>query len=75
MYYVYQNWRARGLRARIHKGKCRFCNDGMGQGQGFDPKNAQWHGPFETEEIAKMKADSLGSGYDIKSCTCCRERT
>lgn len=31
MFYVYQNWRARGLRARMHKGYCKLCNDGLAE--------------------------------------------
>ena len=30
MFYIYENWVTHGLSARIHKGECRFCNEGIG---------------------------------------------
>jgi hypothetical protein len=29
-YFVYENWRARGHKAIIHKGNCPFCKNGDG---------------------------------------------
>jgi len=71
MFYVYQNWHARNLRARIHKGSCGFCNDGKGRGTEIDPTRAKWHGPFESECEARAVTNSFEPGYDTQNCKCC----
>ena len=60
-YYIYENWRARGHRAMIHQGACHCCNDGTGVRGGYDPQNAEWHGPFPTLEAARAHQRRLNA--------------
>lgn len=75
MYYVYQNWQARGLRARIHEGSCKHCNDGKGRGKEIDPAHGKWHGPLESEEAARNVALAFGPRYDVQNCGCCSKKS
>ena len=71
MFYVYQNWQARGLRARIHKSVCNHCNNGKGRGRKINPMHAKWYGPLESEEEARKVANSFVPKYDVQCCACC----
>ena len=51
-YYVYENWRAEGHKARIHFSNCPSCNDGVGVHPDASDENGQWLGPFETFQDA-----------------------
>jgi hypothetical protein len=42
-FYVYENWQAGPRKAVIHRGDCRFCNEGNGRAGGYDPAHARWH--------------------------------
>lgn len=53
MFWVYENWRARGHGAKIHRAECGFCNNGRGITTGTRPDNGKWHGSFETFEKAR----------------------
>lgn len=52
-YFIYENWQAGPHKAVIHVGECRFCNNGQGRAGGYDPKHAEWHGPYSTLEQAR----------------------
>jgi hypothetical protein len=57
-FYIYENWQAGPHKAVIHRGDCRYCNQGRGRAGEYDPLHAQWHGPFET--LAEAEAASAG---------------
>ena len=69
-YWVYENWRAQGHKAVVHRATCRHCNNGRGQNGGTDPSNGRWHGPFASAALAEAKAQMTG-GY-TRSCGFCR---
>ena len=56
MFYVYENWRARGHKAVIHRGSCGFCNHGKGLTTGTRPEHGRWLGPFTTLSAAQAAA-------------------
>jgi hypothetical protein len=58
-FHVYENWRARGHKAVIHRDSCGHCNNGHGTSGGTDPKNGQWHGPFPTLQQAQAFSSAL----------------
>jgi len=68
-FYIYENWRADGLKARIHAGGCGHCNYGKGQKKEKSGENGEWHGPFADIETAEENAKMLGD-YSISYCKC-----
>lgn len=71
-FFVYENWRARGHRMRIHKGSCKFCRNGLGiSGGKFNPLNGKWHGEFSTLKEARARANSLLEGPQAETCGVC----
>ena len=56
IYYIYENWRAKGHRAMIHRFDCHYCNDGQGFAGGTRSDNGKWHGPFKTLVLAESFA-------------------
>lgn len=68
-YWVYENWRAHGHRATVHRGACGHCNDGSGQGGGTRADNGQWLGPFNTADEAAAAARATG-GADRRCGSC-----
>jgi DksA/TraR C4-type zinc finger protein len=68
-FWVYENWRARGHRVRVHASQCRFCNGGRGLSTGTRPDNGLWHGPFDALERATAFANSLDTAS--LECSCC----
>lgn len=60
-YFVYENWRANGHVATIHRGECPFCNFGKGTHPGSSAVNGQWHGAFETVADAAELAEQTGA--------------
>lgn len=42
-YFVYENWRAHGHKAKIHTATCRFCNNGKGIQVNASDDNGTWH--------------------------------
>lgn len=71
-YYVYENWRAAGHRARIHFSSCSFCRNGKGIHPGSSSRNGRWLGPFDTFEAASSAAYQTGG--DVRVCEYCRPR-
>jgi len=70
-YYVYENWRARGHKAIVHKGNCAFCIDVTGLSRpGTRPDRGTWHGPYDTKVEADNVASSLGAEF-VSSHLCC----
>lgn len=59
MFWIYENWHAGPHKAVIHRGDCGCCNDGAGRGGGYDPRHAQWHGPFDTLAVAEGASAAL----------------
>lgn len=69
MFWVYENWRARGHKAVLHRGQCLFCNDGRGlSGQGTSPDNGRWLGPFENIDQASQAAHNTGAAVTRHRC-------
>jgi len=68
MYWVYENWRARGHKAVIHLDECGFCNNGRGVTTGTRPDNGRWKGPFPSPETARHVAERTGG--NVKICRC-----
>ena len=71
-YYIYENWQAGPHKTVIHIGSCGFCKDGKGRAGGYDPKHAQWHGPFPTLEFARIVSQKLDGILIHKECHCVR---
>ena len=69
MYYVYENWRARGHRVVIHQASCGFCNNGKGISTGTRPDNGKWHGPLSLLDEAVGVGRGLSS--DFHYCQVC----
>lgn len=72
-YFVYENWRARGHKAIVHRGTCHFCNDGRGVTTGTRSDNGRWHGPYSTAEQAFDRASATGGR--VGTCRCVPTRT
>jgi len=68
MFYVYENWRARGYKAKIHRGYCSFCNNGRGLTTGTRSDNGRWLGPFNAVEEAEVAAQQTGGM--VSHCRC-----
>ena len=68
-YWVYENWRAHGHRATVHRGDCGHCNHGSGVHAGSGTHNGSWHGPFSTAD----EAAALGrrQGAAVRACASC----
>ncbi len=69
-YYIYENWRAGPHKAVIHNGSCGHCNNGSGRAGGYDPKNAEWHGPYETLALVRSAQKGL-SVKVLEECGVC----
>ncbi len=67
-YWVYENWRARGHKAVVHKAVCGFCNSGHGLAGGTARENGRWIGPFKSRREAMTAANSTGGYVIIHSC-------
>ena len=68
MFYIYENWRARGHKAVIHRGNCDSCNDGTGVTTGTRPDNGRWLGPFHNEPDAEAAAQATGGRLIRHNC-------
>lgn len=68
MFYIYENWRARGHKAVIHRGTCKFCNNGAGLFTGTNPENGKWIGPFNEIIEAHLVAQRTGGRVSIHNC-------
>jgi len=71
-YYVYENWQAEGHKAKIHFANCSFCKNGKGIHPNAGEDNGQWHGPFDTFQVAVNAANSTGGR--ISKCKFCNPK-
>ena len=71
-YYVYENHLHK--QATIHIGSCGHCNEGRGKRGGFDPKRAEWHGPFDDLQSARDRQKTM-SVKKKTECRSCIDRT
>ena len=71
MFWIYENWQAGPHKAVIHRGECGHCNQGNGVRGGYDPSHGQWHGPFETIEIAQNFSEGLPNVWIRRNCGHC----
>jgi hypothetical protein len=72
-WWVYESWKVRPTRARVHYGKCPFCNNGKGFGKRHtrvSVSGARWHGPFPDSVEAMDFARGLGRA-DTHICALC----
>jgi hypothetical protein len=67
-FFIYENWRAHGRRATVHRGECSYCNDGRGVRGGTRPNNGKWHGPFDNFNAA----DNTARRGERRLCGSCR---
>jgi hypothetical protein len=70
MFYVYENWQAGLRKAVIHDGSCGHCNGGRGRAGGYDPRHADWHGPYDDLEAARQASNALRDVIENKECRC-----
>lgn len=68
-YYVYENWRAHGHQATLHRGECGSCNHGQGKQLSASTANGRWHGPYKTRVDAEAAA--RGTGGLVRACGHC----
>jgi hypothetical protein len=68
-FWVYENTRADGHKARIHSGACGHCNHGLGQRGGTRPDNGKWHGPASS--LAKARGIAQQTGGVVSYCKAC----
>lgn len=66
-YYVYEDGALN--RTRIHKGRCRHCNEGKGTHVTRAPSK-RWYGPYNTLAEAQMFAKSLNK-KSTRNCRIC----
>lgn len=59
-YWLYENWRAHGHRATVHRREGGHCNDGPGQSGGTWTDNGRWLGPHGTADEAAARIRRCG---------------
>ncbi len=70
-FWVYQNWRAGGRKAIIHRDDCGHCNGGNGlSGGSYNRANGKWDGPFETIDAARGFSNGLKNVVYRKEHSC-----
>jgi hypothetical protein len=68
-YYVYENWRAHGHTARVHRSDCGMCKEGRGIHNAAGQENGCWHGPFSSLEDAVHAGRTRGA--EVTYCRIC----
>jgi hypothetical protein len=76
-FWVYENLRAhgpqnaQGPQSRVHKGECRYCNNGTGfSGAETSADSDTWHGPFMSRREANDTARALpGPIHHCRMCS------
>jgi len=68
MIWAYENWRAHGHRATIHRADCGSCNAGVGVHGGGETANGKWLGPFRTVDEARS---AVSKSAMIRECARC----
>lgn len=69
-YWVYENWRDRPKKAKVHFARCSHCNHGKGKAGGTSPENGRWVGSFDNFEDAMAHAMQT-SFPDTDPCKIC----
>lgn len=69
-FWAYENWRAHGHRATVHRGDCGACNHGRGVHGGGETANGKWHGPFSSSDEARSAAGRHGA--EVRDCGLCK---
>ena len=68
--WAYENWRAYGHRATIHRGDCGTCNQGLGiTDRGGETANGKWHGPFDSGKEARSAVRRRS--VEVRDCGRC----
>lgn len=67
-FWVYENWRARGHKAIVHRATCNFCKGGRGLLGGTRADNGRWLGPFKTSVHAQSVAGGTGAYVIVHMC-------
>lgn len=68
-FWVYENWRAHGRRATVHRAECGHCNNGDGQRGGTRSDNGLWHGPFSS--VIEAEEQARRTGGEHRRCGSC----
>ncbi len=69
-YWIYENWTAEN-KAKLHRGSCSFCNEGLGiHDDKEEGRNGRWHGPFNTFSEARNYAQNLNR--TVSYCGFCK---
>jgi hypothetical protein len=68
-FWAYENWRAHGHRATIHRGDCGACNHDAGVHGGGETAHGRWHGPFRSSDQARSDAGYRGA--EVRDCARC----
>lgn len=68
-FYVYENWRAHGHTARIHRSDCSFCQNGQGVHLDAGDENGRWSAPFDLLPEAEQAAQRMGA--QVSYCQQC----
>ena len=67
-FWIYENWKTNGYRARIHKSTCKHCGI-----EGEKPKESMqgsaWRGPFDSLQESIAFAKQLGAKVSV--CKLC----
>jgi hypothetical protein len=67
-FWVYENWRAHGHRATVHRSDCRSCNSGAGVHGGTLTPNGKWHGPYQSLDEARSAASRDAKLRECRRC-------
>jgi len=68
-FWIYENWRAHGHRATLHRASCSFCNRGEGLRPGSSAANGKWLGPFLDGALAVAEARETRA--EVRVCGTC----
>ena len=68
-FWVYENWRADGHRATVHRSDCSSCNSGAGVHGGGQTPNGKWNGPYQSVDEARTAASRDAK---LRQCRRCR---
>lgn len=72
-YFAYENWRAHGHTAKVHRHDCPFCNEGKGLAGGTHSDNGRWLalGEFDTPDAAIASACTRTTAKTVRLCGAC----
>ncbi|MBU2704072.1 hypothetical protein Ga0466249_005224 [Sporomusaceae bacterium BoRhaA] len=69
VFWIYENWKNNGHRARIHREGCKHCYIPEGKEHPVASVGSAWHGPFANLDMAVDEAGKLCS--KIALCKMC----